>query len=262
MGFQLTGSAPERYEQFLAPIMAPFVTALLDAADLRPGADVLDVACGTGFATRAAADRVGPTGRVAGADLNPGMLQVAARQAPAIEWHEAGADRLPFADAAFDAVVCQQGLQFFPDMDGALSEAARVTRPGGRIAVTVWAPLERSPYMAAQLHGIQEVIGQEASASFTGAFRCSPERVTAALAAAGFRDVEDREVVADVRLPQAAGFVPGHLTAIPWGVAVAEARPDGLRQAARTILELLAPFTNPDGSVTAPFASLLVTATR
>jgi SAM-dependent methyltransferase len=262
VGFQLTGSAPERYEQYLAPIMAPFVTALLDAVDLRPGAALLDVACGTGFVARAAVERVGAEGRIAGADLNPGMIGEASSRAPAIAWHEAPADRLPFTDADFDAVVCQQGLQFFPDRDAALAEAARVTRPGGRIAATFWAPLERSPYMAAQLQGIQQVIGAEASAGFAAAFRLSPEQVTPALTAAGFRDVAAHVVMADVHLPQAAAFVPGHLTAIPWGAALAEAGPDGLQDAARTILDLLAPFTAPDGSVTVRFASHLVTATR
>lgn len=136
-GFQLAGSAPERYERFVAPIMAPFVAALLDAADLEPGRALLDVACGTGFAARAAAARVGPAGRVAGVDVNPGMLATAHKNAPSsIEWHQAPADDLPFPDDTFDAVVCQQGLQFFPDLQAAVTEAMRVTTGGGRVAAT------------------------------------------------------------------------------------------------------------------------------
>jgi SAM-dependent methyltransferase len=81
-GFQLKGSAPERYERYAAPFMAPFVEAILDAVDLYPGAKVLDLACGTGFAAHAAAARVGPAGRVSGADVNTGMIGVAAEHAP------------------------------------------------------------------------------------------------------------------------------------------------------------------------------------
>ena len=82
-GFQLRGSAPERYERYLHPIMAPFVAALIEAGRLQPGSAVLDVACGTGFIARAAAARVGPTGRIAGTDLNPGMLdELAAHTEP------------------------------------------------------------------------------------------------------------------------------------------------------------------------------------
>src|SRR5689334_22349227 len=137
-GFQLRGSAPERYEQYLAPIMTPFVTALLDAVDLCPGDTVLDLACGTGFAARAPAAHVGPAGRVHGADVNEAMLKVAVahhpRHYPDIEFTAAPADDLPYPDATFDAVVCQQGAQFFPDLTAALKETARVTRPEGRFA--------------------------------------------------------------------------------------------------------------------------------
>ncbi len=265
-GFQLTGSAPERYETFLAPIMAPFVEALLDAAHVGPGGAVLDVACGTGFAARAAAALVGPTGRVAGVDVNPGMLGVAAERSaavlPAIELHEAQVDDLPFPEAVFDAVVCQQGLQFFPDLQAAVTEVARVTHEGGRVAATVWSPLEQSPYFEAQFRAIEEIIGPEASASFTAAFGCSADVVTAAFRAAGLREVEGREVVADIRLPSITEFVPGHLTAIPWGIAVTEARPDGLEHATASMLRLLATRTHPDGSASAPFASVLVAGTR
>lgn len=98
-GFQLKGSAPERYEQYAAPFMAPFVEAVLDAVDLFPGAKVLDLACGTGFAARAAAARVGPAGRVSGADVNDGMVRVARERAPRmypdIAFTAAPADKLP-----------------------------------------------------------------------------------------------------------------------------------------------------------------------
>lgn len=267
-GFQLAGIAAERYDRVVAPIMAPFVDAVLDAGRVGTGQTVLDVACGTGFTARAAAARVGPTGRVAGVDINQGMLEVAASASasasltPAIEWHVASADDLPFPAAAFDAVVCQQGMQFFPDLQASVTEAARVTRPGGRVAATVWSPLERSPYFAAQFRALEEILGARAGAYFTGAFGCSAAQAVAAFRAAGLHEVTRREVVADVHLPSIVDFVPAHLLVTPWGLAAAEARPDGVDLATATMLQLLSRHVDPNGLLTAPFASLLVAGTR
>jgi ubiquinone/menaquinone biosynthesis C-methylase UbiE len=76
--FQLQGNAAERYERWLVPfISGPWVPALLDLVEFRPGERVLDVACGTGVVSRLAARRVAPSGTVTGLDLNEGMLSVA-----------------------------------------------------------------------------------------------------------------------------------------------------------------------------------------
>lgn len=266
LSFQIGGSAPERYDEFVAPIMAPFVAALVDRAALEPGAMVIDLACGTGFVARAAAARVGSDGHVVGIDVNPGMLAVARRRAegfvPAIEWREAPADALPVGDGAFDAVLCEQGLQFFPDLAGALAEVVRVLRPGGRVVATVWAALDRSPYMAAQREAIRHVIGDDHIAPFDAAFSCDATRLVDAFAGAGLRNIETEEVVADIRLPPLESFAAGHLAALPWGAALLAARPDGLEVAAGAISEALAEFTAPDGWVTTPFASILAIATR
>jgi SAM-dependent methyltransferase len=265
-GRRVAAGRPERYERFVALIMALFVEALLDAAEVGPGDAVLDLACGMGFTARAAAARVGPTGRVVGADIDPGMLRVAAARSAAegrtIGWHQASADDLPFREAEFDAVVCQQGLQFFPDPRAAVTEAARVTRKGGRVGATVWSPLERSPYFQALFRAVERIVGARASSLFDDAFGCSPELATAAFRAAGLGEVQAREVVADIRLPSIVEFVPGHLTASRWGAAGADARPDGVELATASMVELLAGRTAPDGSVTVPLASLLVTGRR
>src|SRR5689334_7450419 len=101
--------------------MSPFVAAL--AQYVHAGDAVLDVACGTGYATQAAADRAGDKGTVIGVDVNPAMVQVATLHAKGrYEIHRAPADRLPFPDAGFDVVLCQQGLQFFPDIRAAFGE--------------------------------------------------------------------------------------------------------------------------------------------
>src|ERR1700732_4783842 len=137
--WQLTMEAAERYERYPARyILGPWAPLLVEAARLTAGERVLDIACGTGVVTRAAAKRVGPTGRIVGIDLNPGMIAVA-RSLPApigasIEWLERSALDLQLEDASFDVVLCQQGLQFFPDKTVALQEMRRVLDNGGRLA--------------------------------------------------------------------------------------------------------------------------------
>jgi ubiquinone/menaquinone biosynthesis C-methylase UbiE len=136
--WQLTLEAAELYEHCPARyILGPWAPLLVDAANLALDERVLDVACGTGVVTRIAAKRVGPTGRVVGVDLNPGMIAVAqSLPAPAgarIEWLERSALDLRLEDASFDVVLCQQGLQFFPDKVVALREMHRVLNHGGRL---------------------------------------------------------------------------------------------------------------------------------
>jgi ubiquinone/menaquinone biosynthesis C-methylase UbiE len=263
-----THTATEHYERYSAPLMAPFVTAALEAADLFPGAHVLDLACGTGFVARSAAAQVGPTGHVAAADLLEGMLRIAARNAPRmypdIEFTLAPADKLPYPDNSFDAVVCQQGVQFFPDLEAALTEAARVTRTGGRFTATAWTPpVDRSPYFAAHLKAVLKHGTPEAEARFAASLSCPADRLTAALTTAGFHDITTREVTFAIAFPDVADFAAGHLAAVPWGQSIEETGgPAGFTEAAETIREALAPHTSPDGTATVPFTSTLATATR
>jgi ubiquinone/menaquinone biosynthesis C-methylase UbiE len=108
-------TGPEIYERHLVPaIFGPWAQDLLAFASPKPGERVLDVACGTGVVARLASQHVGLGGSVVGLDLNPGMLAVARALPPAsvtpLEWYEGNVSALPFPDAAFDLVLCQQGL--------------------------------------------------------------------------------------------------------------------------------------------------------
>ena len=133
--FQIPIEAAELYEEAFVPgFFAQWAPLLCDAADVGPGQEVLDVACGTGIVARTAAGRVAPAGRVVGVDLNEAMLTVARRVAPDLDWREGDAAALPFPDGGFDRVLCQMALMFFPDRAGALREMGRVARPGGAVA--------------------------------------------------------------------------------------------------------------------------------
>ncbi|MEV6841315.1 methyltransferase domain-containing protein [Streptomyces sp. NPDC051133] len=261
-----SSETPEGYDAHSAPIMGPFVAELLDAVDLGPGDSVLDLACGTGFVAHAAAPLVGPTGRVFGADIDEGMIRVARdrhpRLYPDIEFTAAPADRLPYEAAVFDAVVCQQGAQFFPDLTVALTETARVTRPEGRFAATVWAPVERQPYFLAERRALAEYGGPDAVRHFAKAFTSTAEGLTTALRAAGYRGIAHREVTFGITLPPLDTYAQDHLSAL-WGSMIKEAGgAEALTRAARLVRDELAAHTTADSTATLPFTAILVTATR
>jgi ubiquinone/menaquinone biosynthesis C-methylase UbiE len=132
----------ENYQRFFVPLIgAPVAADLLEAARLRPGERVLDVACGTGVVTRLAAERVGASGAVAGLDIHPAMLAVARRDSPSgVRWYEASAESMPLPDASFDVVLCQMGLQFVTNKLAALREMRRVLATGGRALISVPGP--------------------------------------------------------------------------------------------------------------------------
>ncbi len=136
---------------------------VLDAAGVRSGSRVLDVACGTGVLAREALGRVGATGAVTGIDVDGGMLAVAESIGPGVSWIESNACDLPFDDNEFDAVVSQFGLMFFPDRAQAIHEMLRCAKPGARVVVAVWDALERSEAYPISVHLLQRRAGPAAA---------------------------------------------------------------------------------------------------
>jgi SAM-dependent methyltransferase len=212
----LSASAPELYERCLVPaIFGPWAEDLVVAAAPRPGERVLDVACGTGVVAQAAARRVGATGTVVGLDLNRERLAVAsalpAGEGAVIAWRQGDAAALPFPERSFDVVVCQQGLQFFPDRATALGEMRRVLVPGGRLALSVWLPIARSPGFAILAAALDRHISPRL---LDGPFSLGDAaELRTLLIGAGFRDVTVSMATRLARFPSAAAFVEGYLAA-------------------------------------------------
>src|SRR5262245_22181945 len=212
--WQFVGNVPENYERYLVPsIFGPWASDLVDIAVLRPGERVVDIACGTGIVARTAARRVSSGGSVVGLDLSAPMLEVARSAAAAegvsIDWREGSAMKLPLVDATFDAALCQQGLQFFPDRPVALQEMYRVLRPGGRAVLSVWRGIDRSPGFVVLAEALTRHIGREAGALMTsGPFGLSgAEELRTLVAAANFRDITIHLAVKILRYPSPHEFV-------------------------------------------------------
>ncbi|HUR34433.1 MAG TPA: class I SAM-dependent methyltransferase [Vicinamibacterales bacterium] len=143
------GSIPELYEAYLVPlIFQPYAADLVQRLAPRRPTRVLEIAAGTGVATRALATGLPPHTSIVSTDLNQAMLDRAAAVGTGrpVEWRQADSQDLPFEDGAFDAVVCQFGVMFFPDRPRAFSEARRVLRAGGVLIFSAWDRIESNEF--------------------------------------------------------------------------------------------------------------------
>jgi SAM-dependent methyltransferase len=263
----LHGSGAEIYERGLVPaIFAPWAAILIEQAALQPGDRVLDVACGTGVVARLAARQVGPPGQIIGLDNTAGMLAVARSLPPipgvSLEWQEGNALAMPFADASFDALLCQQGLQFFTDRSAALREMRRVLVPGGRLVLSVWGPLEQCPGYTALVRALEHHIGTAAASIMRAPFALGEaSEAQSLLVGELFHEVHLHTTVRAVHFASPEQFV--RLEMIPSHLESPVARMDE-RTLSVLISEVntaLQPYVNPSG-LALPMQAHLVTAQK
>ncbi len=256
-GFQLSGSAPEAYQRYGVPALGTAKAQdLVALATLQAGERVLDVACGTGVVTRQAAQAVGTAGQVIGLDINEGMLQVARTVVPPagapIIWHHGSVMALPFPEASFDVVLCQWGLEFFPDRAQGLREMARVLVPGGRVGLRVWRALARQPFQTAVLAALDRHVFDSqhvpSRAAMVQPFSLADaEAVRALLAGAGFRDIRVRIGIHTLRFASAEAYTQGFLCASPIASEIAAMEETARTRMMQEIVAALHPFVDDDG---------------
>ena len=143
-----TVAAWRKWHAQIAAFTRGATEAILEAARLRPGMRVLDLASGVGDPALSIAGEVAPNGRVTATDLGPGMISLAEELARKtgltnIEFREASAESLPFPDESYDVLTCRFGIMFFPDLPKALRECLRVLKPGGRVVFVAWGKKEQ-----------------------------------------------------------------------------------------------------------------------
>ena len=144
-----SGSVPALYDRYRGPVFfEPYARDLAERLQHIARGSVLEVAAGTGIVTRILAELLPAEVTIIASDISPAMLDFAARQSGVdrVVWRQADALALPFADAAFDAVLCQFGVMFFQDKVAGYREAFRVLKPGGQFVFSVWDRIEQNEF--------------------------------------------------------------------------------------------------------------------
>ncbi len=253
------------HADLLEGVAARYDAALLDAAGIGPGSRVLDVGCGTGSVTRAAARRAA-TGAVLGVDLSTAMIAVARDRAaraglPNAAFLRADAQVHPFPTAGFDVVVSRTGASFFGDPPAAFANLARATAPGGRLALLTWQSPAHNEWITEVARALAGRPPPAPPAGVPGPFALAdPEVVQPLLTGAGFADVR----IADVREPVLFGPDPRAARDVLADVLgwMVDGREPAERAGARAaLLATLQAHHGPDG-VAFGSAAWLVTASR
>ena len=259
--FQITREQAAAYEELFVPaLFAQWAPMLVDLAGISEGDRVLDVACGTGVAARTAADRVGSSGSVVGLDLNPAMLEVAARVRGDIAWREGDASELPFGDESFDAVLCQSAVFFFPDVDRAFSEMARVVRRGGVVAIQTYAELADQPGFREFEAIVRRIVSGEAVSLLDTYWSMGDlSALCAALMRAGLDIVETRTPQGTVGYGTVENLVETEIKGTPLADRLSQDQIDQILTESATILNS---FVTPQRGLEMPITSHLVAARR
>ena len=201
------------YESLFVPaLFEAWTKHLVGGAKIQAGSHVLDVACGTGVLSRAALARAGTNGRVAGADLAPGMLVAAREIEPGIDWVLCNAEALDFDDEAFDCVISQFGMMFFQDRQKSADEMFRTMRSGGSLAIAAWRSVEHNPAYSDIIAVLDEHVGTAAADALRLPFCLgNAGEVTAILEGSGFKDVSVEAITETANFPSSRQMVEAEL---------------------------------------------------
>jgi SAM-dependent methyltransferase len=256
---QVIHSAAEVYDEFFLPaLFQEWTDQVVEAAQIGPGQTVLDVACGTGVLAQTAAERVGLSGSVVGLDINEGMLAVAQRKSPDIEWRHGQAESMPFPNHCFDAVISQFGLMFFEDRRAAVWEMVRVLRPGGRLSVAVWDSLDNTPGYASVTSLLQRLFGDEAADALRAPYVLGDIQVLRSLfSGVGLSDVSIETHQGTARFLSLDSWMYTDVKGWTLADVLDDDQFDLLREEAEQELQ---PFVGQDGTITFSAPAHIVTA--
>ncbi len=189
-------------------LLTPVLDAVIAQADLRPGQSLLDVGCGTGHSTLAAAQVTGPDGHVLGADISPPMLALArarAADAAGVDFLDADVAEHEFVPASFDRVISRFGVMFFADSVAAFRNIAAAMKPGAQLCFASWGLIEENPFFTLPARIARATLGAPPKSDPDGpgpfAFR-DTQKVTGILQSAGFQRVEVKVLPMALSLPE------------------------------------------------------------
>jgi SAM-dependent methyltransferase len=216
---KFVGDIPTYYDQGLGPII--FTDYAADMAERVAAAKprrVLETAAGTGIVTRALRDKLSATTEIVATDLNADMLGLAKkkfRAGEAVTFQSADALALPFGDGAFDAMVCQYGVMFYPDKDKGYREAYRVLSPGGRYFFSIW-DTHRHNAFARIAHGLMKELFPDNTPPFLNVpFSYQFEPIKESVGDAGFTAITARVLKREKAIPDTSAFARGMVRGNP-----------------------------------------------
>jgi len=188
------GNIPKNYDQFMRPFFEEYALDLAKrAADIKP-TSILEIAAGTGIATRYLRDNLSPDIRIIATDLNEEMIKHAQHTLADIqnvEFMTADAMALPFSDNSFDLVICQFGVMFFPDKIAAFKETLRALREGGYFLFNVWDSMEHNEMTATVVEALTTYFPKNPPAFFDVPFGWYQlDDIKSSLRKAGFVDID------------------------------------------------------------------------
>jgi SAM-dependent methyltransferase len=259
--WQVSTDAAEVYESCFVPaIFGAWAGPVAEAASIGTGQRVLDVGCGTGVLAREALERVGHEGQVVGLDLNEGMLAVAARTEPRIDWRPGDAVSLPFEDMSFDVVLSQFALMYFPDRVASVREMWRVLAPGGRLAVAVWAPIDRARGYELLVDVAARHCGREAADVLAAPFVLGDRAELAELfVSSGISRADVTLHEGSIRFPSVSEFIRIEVKGSPLAEMLGD---DALQALVAEAEDALAEFVAPSGEIVMPMDAHIVTANK
>lgn len=259
------GSIPAFYDRLLGPMLfEPYAAEVAGRARRWAPKDILETAAGTGIVTHAL-HRALPDSAIVATDLNPAMLEIAAKRLTAsnVRFQPADAQQLPFGDECFDLVACQFGIMFFPDKRKANREAWRVLKSGGRYLLVIWDRLDRNPASGA----IETAVAVQFPNDPPGFIGRVPfgyhdiEAIGQDLIAAGFDDIDIETVKHRSRLSSARDAAEGMCQGSPLRAEIEARDPAALERATEAAATALAVFERPEG-FDAPMSAHIVIATK
>lgn len=269
------GSAGETWianQALLDGQLEPFSAAAISQAGLKAGDQVLDIGCGCGATSLAAAKAVGPEGRVLGVDLSSAMLARAAERAEMeglgnTEFRQADAQVENFAPSSFDAAISRFGVMFFDDPTAAFTNIARSMKPGATLSFACWQAVDKNPWMMLPVLEALKLVEMELQSEPTapGPFAfADTARVQTILENSGLRRISaqpfepDLAVAGGREVEASAAFL---MELGPMKKALADADEE-LRDSVReAVAGAIAPFETATG-VIMPSAAWIVTATK
>jgi ubiquinone/menaquinone biosynthesis C-methylase UbiE len=262
---QFAGSIPELYDRYMVPLLfRPYAELVAERAEAFRPKRILETAAGTGVVTDAL-HRAMPGAEVVATDLNPPMLEEAARRVDdgKVRFQAADALDLPFEDSSFDLVVCQFGVMFFPDKVRGNAEAYRVLAPGGHYLLVVWDSVDRNIATKVAGKAVADLFPDDPTAFYNRIpFRYHDvTEIEADLRSAGFEDIAIDTVELRSRAPSAREVAIALIQATPMRNEIEQHGPDALASATDAAEQALRQFEGAAG-FDAPMSAHIVTATK